>query len=65
MRSLSELVDTEDPGIEKIREWIRSALNNCVLLPPSIPQEYEWLSEKVFAEGRPKFSSDFRISGLR
>ena len=25
MRTISELVNTEDPGIEKIREWVRSA----------------------------------------
>jgi len=47
MRSLSELVDTEDPGIEQIREWVRSALNNCVLLPPSIQREQVLLQTQV------------------
>jgi hypothetical protein len=35
MRSLSELVNTEDPGIDKIREWAMGAVNSCELLPPS------------------------------
>jgi hypothetical protein len=47
MRSLSELVNTEDPGIEKIREWIRSAVNDCVLLPPSAEREQVLLQTQV------------------
>ena len=35
MRNLNELIDIRDPGIEKIREWMREAINDCVLLPPS------------------------------
>lgn len=35
MRDLSELVNTDDPGIENVREWMRSAAHDCILLPPS------------------------------
>lgn len=47
MRSLSELVNTEDPGIEKIREWVRNAVNECVLLPPSSQREQVLLQTQV------------------
>ena len=36
MRSLGELIDLDDPGIEKIREWVSGAANDCLLLPPSV-----------------------------
>jgi hypothetical protein len=35
MRPFNELIDAQDPGIEKIREWMRDAVNPCELLPPS------------------------------
>jgi len=47
MRSLSELVNTEDPGIEKIREWMRCAVNHCVLLPPSAGRDQVLLQTQV------------------
>jgi hypothetical protein len=39
MRTLPALLNTDDPGIEKIREWIRNGENDCVLLPPSAQRE--------------------------
>src|SRR5580704_12358683 len=47
MRSLSELVNTTDPGIEKVREWAQSAVNECVLLPPSAQREQVLLETQV------------------
>jgi hypothetical protein len=35
MRTLEELIDTHDPGIAKVREWVETAVNDCMLLPPS------------------------------
>lgn len=35
MRPINELINAQDPGIEKIREWTRDAKNPCELLPPS------------------------------
>lgn len=46
-RNLSELVNTEDPGIEKIREWTRSAVNECMLLPPSAERDQVLLQMQV------------------
>jgi len=39
MRELSELANRGVPGTEKIREWLRAALNECVLLPPFIERD--------------------------
>src|ERR1041384_3178873 len=39
MRNLAELINTDDPGIAKIREWMRGAVNACELLPPSAERE--------------------------
>jgi len=47
MRGLSELVDTEDPGIEKVREWMRGSVNQCILLPPSAEREQVLLQTQV------------------
>lgn len=47
MRTLNELVNTEDPGINKIREWIHDAVNDCVLLPPSPQREQVLLQTQV------------------
>ncbi len=47
MRELKDLIDTEDPGIEKIREWMRSAVNNCTLLPPSDQRDEVLLQTQV------------------
>ena len=33
MRSLEELVSTQEPGITKIRECAASAFNECIVLP--------------------------------
>jgi len=35
VRDLSELINSDDPGIAKIREWVRDGVNDCTLLPPS------------------------------
>ncbi|SPE54928.1 hypothetical protein SBV1_1990008 [Verrucomicrobia bacterium] len=35
MRPLDELLNAEDPGIEKMREWLRDAVNPCELVLPS------------------------------
>jgi hypothetical protein len=47
MRSLNELLNTDDPGITKIQEWIRGAANECVLLPPSANREQVLLRTQV------------------
>ena len=47
VRDLNELVDAEDPGIEKIREWIQSAVNECVLLPPSTERDRVLIQTQV------------------
>ena len=47
MRTLDELVDTQDPGIKKIREWMHGAVNECVLLPPSPQREQVLLQTQV------------------
>ena len=39
MRTLAELINTDDPAIAKIREWMRDATNPCELLPPSQQRE--------------------------
>jgi len=47
MRPLNELINTEDPGINLIREWIRGAVNECELLPPSEHREQVLLQTQV------------------
>jgi hypothetical protein len=47
MRPLNELVNTEDPGINLIREWTRGAVNQCELLPPSEQREQVLLQTQV------------------
>jgi hypothetical protein len=47
MHDINELVNKEDPGIVKIREWLRSAVNECVLLPPSAQREEVLLQTQV------------------
>jgi hypothetical protein len=47
MDDINELVNKEDPGIVKIREWLRSAVNECVLLPPSAQREEVLLQTQV------------------
>lgn len=47
MRPLSDLIDTVDPGIEKIREWIHGAANECLLLPPSAHRDEVLLRTQV------------------
>ena len=47
MRPLSELVNTEDPGINLVREWICGAVNPCELLPPSAQREQVLLQTQV------------------
>jgi len=42
MHNLSELINSDDPGIAKIREWVRDGVNDCTLLPPS-PERAEVL----------------------
>jgi len=47
MRQLHELIHIEDPGIAKIREWIRNADNPHELLPPSPQREQVLLQTQV------------------
>ncbi len=47
MRTLGELVNSDDPGIDKIRDWARTAANECVLLPPSAQREQVLLQTQV------------------
>jgi hypothetical protein len=46
-RTLNELVNTEDPGIYQIREWVRNAVNDCELLPPSAQRDQVLLQTQV------------------
>ena len=47
MRDLNELVNAADPGIGRIREWMRNSVNDCVLLPPSAQREEVLLQTQV------------------
>src|SRR6185436_3398009 len=47
MRPLSELLNADDPGIQKIREWRGDAVNQCLLLPPSAEREQVLLQTQV------------------
>ena len=47
MRSLKELLNNQDPGIAQIREWMRGAVNDCELLPPSAQREEVLLQTQV------------------
>jgi hypothetical protein len=39
MLPIDELINVQDPGIAKIREWMRNAVNPCEVLPPSAQRE--------------------------
>ncbi len=39
MRTLSELINTDNPGIELINKWVKEAENDYNILPPSINRE--------------------------
>jgi len=39
MKELAELLETEEPGIAKIRGWIEGADRDCLALPPSRQRE--------------------------
>src|ERR1041384_1951040 len=47
MRPLNELINAQDPGIEKIREWIGDAVNTWEVLPPSEQREEVLLQTQV------------------
>ena len=47
MRPLNELINAQDPGIEKIREWIGDAVNSWEVLPPSARREEVLLQTQV------------------
>ncbi len=47
MRGLSELINTDNPGIERIREWVRSAVLDCTVLPPSAERDEVILQTQV------------------
>src|ERR1043166_706882 len=47
MRPLNELINAQDPGIEKIREWIGDAVNTWEVLPPSARREEVLLQTQV------------------
>jgi len=47
MQPLSELINVNDPGIVKIREWIAAASNSCEVLPPSERREEVLLETQV------------------
>jgi len=47
MRPINELINAQDPGIEKIQEWMRDAVNPCELLPPSKDREEVLLQTQV------------------
>ena len=39
MKELPELLDREEPGIERIRGWIETSDKDCEVLPPSPQRE--------------------------
>jgi hypothetical protein len=39
MRSIEELIDTDDPSIDVLRGWVRNAEVTCEILPPSAERE--------------------------
>lgn len=47
MRSLEELLDTSDPGIQRIYEWIEAAAVDVKVLPPSDQREQVLLDVQV------------------
>ncbi|MEM7357138.1 MAG: DUF2625 family protein [Acidobacteriota bacterium] len=47
MRSLAELIDSDDPGIVLIREWADASELNCEILPPSDRREDVLLAVQV------------------
>ena|SRR5579862_6994725 len=47
MPNLAELINTDDPGIAKIREWMRTAVNPCELLAPSEKRQDVLLQTQV------------------
>jgi hypothetical protein len=47
MKSLTELVNADDPAIELIREWVTAAPVACELLPPSSDREATLLGLQV------------------
>jgi hypothetical protein len=47
VRSLDELVDTNDPSIRLIRQWVEEAENDCTILPPSGDKDRVLLSAQV------------------
>src|SRR5439155_12039777 len=47
MRPINELINDQDSGIEKIREWMRNAVNTCELLPPAAHREEVLLQTQV------------------
>ncbi|HXJ60379.1 MAG TPA: hypothetical protein VNU68_27340 [Verrucomicrobiae bacterium] len=55
MREVHELLDPNDPGIEKIRKWLRSAANDFALLPPSGVREHLlWQQPITLSPQRPQ-----------
>ncbi|PQO35297.1 hypothetical protein C5Y96_09695 [Blastopirellula marina] len=47
MRLLEELLDANDPGIQRIREWTLAAAVDVVVLPPSAQREQVLLDVQV------------------
>lgn len=47
MRSLEELLDHNDPGIERIREWIEASSVDVEVLPPSAQRDHVLLDVQV------------------
>ncbi len=35
VKSLEELINNDEPGIDLVRQWVESAKNHCEVLPPS------------------------------
>ena len=63
MRPLSELLNTEDPGINLIREWMRGAVNQCEVLPPS-PQRDQVLLQTQVTTRSPMGAIAYETGGI-
>jgi hypothetical protein len=47
MKPLDELIDNCDPGIKRVQEYIESAKNQCIVLPPSNARDVALVNTQV------------------
>lgn len=47
VKSLEELINNDEPGIDLVRQWTESAKNQCEVLPPSLQRDDVLLEVQV------------------